>query len=93
MFTCACVYWPLTLWSDFPFLSDVGFKEWLVVLGGLKRAHNLVQSLSTAGNNKLAISSLGHRVDFVWKAEMKTGRGQKTEDIWRTNVVMVGESS
>lgn len=45
------------MWSAFPFLGDVDSKVWLIVLGGPKRVHNLVQSLSTAGKDKLVFPS------------------------------------
>lgn len=42
--------------------------------------------------NQVGISSSpGHRVTFVWKAEMKAGRSPETEDTPRTNAVTVGE--
>lgn len=60
--------------------------------------HSLVRSLSTAGQNSwhfpppekdLVPSSLRHRVAFMWQAEMKAGRSQKTKDTRRTNAVTV----
>lgn len=88
----------LLLWWDIPFPSEVDFEEWLIVWGGLKRVHSLVQSLSTVGQNswhfpppekELVTSSLRQRAAFMWKAEMKAGRSQQTKDSWRTNAVTV----
>lgn len=97
VYICLCVYVSINLLPcGQKFSSPV---RWISSLGGLKRAHILVQFLSTVRKIKLAFPHpregvhqllFGTQGTFCWKAEMRAGRGQGTEDTPRTNAVPVG---